>query len=635
MPPKVKGPTPEELAAEAAAAEAESVAATAAAVVERQLLEEMCAELCEEVVRRAVAAAREQELNQYQCAVAAEDALSQMNRVIAWATLAYRPSPLVDDYKLPGQPSAPTSPILAPPEGLWSPERMPGQAFMDRHSRFEVASAPPCVKPPPVSRGRLAACGTLDTLDPRGSRGGGPRGKSAGRSNTPGLGESGTWAEEKVEIRDLTDPAAGLQGGAGGKKGADLEREYFAQMERDKQAAAAKQAAEAARLEAAQAVKKEWAEAMREVEGKKWTVDASGAVIVVQAVDGDQLPPRSVPVKYATEKAPPPPPAGGKGAAAGASLGGDTAAEGGRGGHPAGSPTKFSGPGAAAFVESMDFQPPLSKTLLPEDGVELTYDGKRKAGREIKGVEGKMSVAEYTEMTGFGPPGDRTASMDSLDLSATAAASGGRDAGGKNSIGRRGERDKAATKFPLLDPYKGGRPRASAGQLANSQAAPGGVAAGGGLGPRATSSEATSGGVALLSPSEKSVSWFAAEEAAKAAELEKLQALQSSLGRGDAVSMAVPAQGRGRKPTVLPKPSRDVRNALLPAQTPTAFRAKLAPPSSVGFSTGHGAAVSPGGEKKALPQAKPVEVVVVPEESEEQGLRYQIANGTSRASTRG
>jgi len=55
----------------------------------------------------------------------------------------------------------------------------------------------------------------------------------------------------------------------------------------------------------------------------------------------------------------------------------------------------------------------------------------------------------------------------------------------------------------------------------------------------------------------------------------------------------------------------------------------------VGFSTGHGAAVSPGGEKKALPQAKPVEVVVVPEESEEQGLRYQIANGTSRASTRG
>jgi len=610
MPPKSKGPSAAEeaAAAEAAAAAAE---AEAAAAEDRELLVEICAELCEEVLARSLVAARHEELDQYQCAVAAEDALSQMNRVISWATLAYRPSPLVDDHRLPGgaTPASPPS-LLAPPEGKWSPERAPGLALMDRHSRFEVVSAPPAAKPPPpASRGRTP--GTMD-----GGRGGGTRGKSpGGRSKTPGF-ESGTWAEEKVEIRDLLDPTEEANGKKGGRN--NLEREYFAQMERDKQAAAAREAAEAARLEAAQAVKKEWDETMRDVEGKKWTVDASGKVIVVETVDGDKLPPRSVPMKYATEKAPPPP-GGAKGASAAASSPGGAA-----------SPSKFTGPGSA-FKESMDYQPPLSKTLLPEDGVELMYDGKRKAGREIKGVEGKMSVAEYAEKTGFGPPGDRTASMDTNEFDATMAV----NSGGKNARNGGKKDSKAATKFPLLDPLKGGRPRADAAPTSPASV-DGGVTLGTGgaaglLGE--TSAVGSIEGGFASSPSGQYDSWLAAEEAAKALELEKLQEMQNAVGSGEAVNMAIPAQGRGR-PQILPKANRDIRNAYLPSQTPTAYRAKLAPPSLVGFSTGHGSVSSPG-EKADVSPAKLAEVVV-PEESEEQGLRYQIAiNNGTREGTRG
>jgi len=140
------------------------------------------------------------------------------------------------------------------------------------------------------------------------------------------------------------------------------------------------------------------------------------------------------------------------------------------------------------------------------------------------------------------------------------------------------------------------------------------------------------GGLAS-SPSRQHESWLAAEEAAKALELEKLQEMQNAVGSGDAVNMAIPAQGRGR-PQILPKPNRDIRNAYLPSQTPTAYRAKLAPPSLVGFSTGHGSVSSPGEKAEASP-AKLAEVVV-PEESEEQGLRYQIAiNNGTREGARG
>lgn len=600
-------------------------------------------------------AARTKELDQYRCAVAAADALSQMNRVIAWATFAYHPDPLHDDHgaaaaaATPAEPAAPAGSAC----GRWAPEAQLRPAVIDRHSRFEVkassveerAKLSPTKRPDSPGRPR-----TPETPKGKLSRGRSTRGDAAATwASTTGFDDTA------VEIRDLSDP---MERGVKGKKGGgfgltDVEREYFEQMARDKEEAERRKAVEAERLAEAARVKREWAEAMREVEGKQWTVDAEGKVIVVVPLEGDKMPPRTVPVKYATGEKKDGAGAGdkdkgGKKAAAAAAVAAAVAGGVGPGsphspmsdgGKHSAAPSKFGRTGPR-FQESAEEQPPLTKTLLPEDGVDMVYGKARKAGRRFGGDDAHMSRADYLEKTGFGPPGDRTAGEAD-----DGAGAGGGDAGGK-------KKGVKANKFPTIDPFKGGRPRAGApgspGSPSPSAFGESGVtAASQGAGARVASPVGGGGAASPVAGGRSFESFEEAEAFAVEKERELLERLNANGGGGGSGSPVQPSPVQRSRPNALPhKPMRDVRNAILPGPTPTAYRAKLAPPTPAGMTTGHGLVVggtaatedpaaatrhgkNPFASHKAAP--KP-EVVSIPEESESQGLRYQVA---SRDSDRG
>jgi hypothetical protein len=582
-------------------------------------------------------AIRTKQLDKFRSAHAAEDALVQMNRVIGWATFSFRPNPLLDDHDVSDGSDAAVdiskTGAGGPLCGIWAPESPPATTVIDRHTRFEVGAAAAVVKRP-KSGGRPSTpnSGRL-----------GPRGSLLTRSQSSIAMENTQLSEDKVEIKDLSDPTE-----RSGRKGnqyhlSDVEREYFAQIEAEKESKVRREAAEAQRLAEAARVKAVWDEAMRDVEGKQWTVDSEGKVIVVNPVEGDKMASRTVPVKYNM---------GDKKGGDGSTVNsrdrkgqGGASGSGSGGGHwAAGKGKKGGASGPSHYDESFDSQPSLMATLLNEDGVDLTYGNQSKQGRQFNGGEGHMSKAQYHEKTGFAVVGDRTSSVDEFD----GDPAGGDVPKGKNK--GRGGKNAAATenKFPIIDPFKGGRPRSldPSEPLSPHGLPPTGVSV---VSPGALGSPESWGGSKKGSPPRQlSYEEFREREAtAVAEEREQIAKLnrESSFGGNGAVEPTPIQRNRGQ---VLPhKHQRDVRNANLWGPAPTAYRSKLAPPTVPGMTTGHGlvgapdsgggsavAALDSTNERGSIDSGIPSKgatgglrkpVVVIPEASESKGLRFQVA----------
>jgi hypothetical protein len=360
-------------------------------------------------------------------------------------------------------------------------------------------------------------------------------------------------------------------------------------------------------------------------------VDGDGKVVVINPVEPEKMPALTVPIKYGTGEKDRPPPKVSPAAAQAAALADPRGKN-----SPPKAPTIFGAEaagGAKLFLESYDSQPPLIQTLRPEDGVDLTFGNQRRAGREIAGAEGRMSRAEYQEKTGFAMAGDRTASSQGADTKATLPTKRGRKVP-----------EPAENRFPVLDPLKGGRPRAGGGPTnggVHSRAGGGGAVHGGAPGP-ATKHGGGGDGVEAANDSGGSGAVpLDLEAAAMAAELELIAALnRNDGGNGGPIDPAPVQRHRDR---VLHKNQRDVRNADLYGPMPTAYRSHLAPPGAAGMSTGHGSptlqplAASPAEAAASNAQRDSGEVVLqpgpvrkgakvlVPEASESQGLRHHIA----------
>lgn len=624
------------------------------------------------------------EIDKMRSIFAADEAIEQMNRVILWATFAYQPDPLHTE--------APFSrPALCNEKeencGLWEPEEQPTTTVIDRHTRFEVGATAPGQsmsatrkKTPGTPKSRNFDSKRMDSSSSLSQ-------KDFDGNSTTGSVSTGVFGNEPlIDIHDIADPLGNRRDKVSSLS--DIEREYFEEMEREKQAKIRKEKYDAERAAEAARIKAAWDESMKEVEGKQWTVDAEGKVIVITPMIGDKMPSRNVPVKY------------------GVRITNDSGLNDKDGklskrksmdpNNRSGSSIKSTSKPSSAksdrtenskskvhFTESFDNQPPLIKTLQPEGGVGLLYGNQKKNGRQytIAGDPKRMSRSDYLEKTGFtGTGSDR--SLEDLDMNPLNQTSGGLgmdssissskpNTSKSKNASRQGSRGTQGDKFPLIDPLKGGRPRThdpvpGSPIKANVLGSPdqrNKVLKGSESGMTSGSSQSQGNDELqdVVNTDDLFKSFEEIEMAAKVAELELLANMNNDLSfRTDKFD---PAPVQRQRDKVLYKPQRDVRNSGLEGPLPTVNRHKLAPPTVVGMSTGHGSvhgdasynglssaqspvnhsndsdddeydnsqAFSVVGGGSAISHGKSPESVIIPEESENQGLRYQIGIKDSKS----
>ena len=608
---------------------------------------------------------------------AAQTMLLQMNRVIAWSTLAPEASPLLV--------AASSSPQQHhPPSEMWAVEAQPTSTGVDRHAS-RLVTAPPKPPPPKVlprsnsSRERHSSRRTHRASTPQSSRGT----RSGGSSRA---GASDKTPADVIEIRDLSDPATKKGGVGSGGGAADLlsmmtptEREYHMEMERKAADKARLAALEAARVEEEKRKQEEWDEAMREVAGKSWTVDSEGTIIVVSAPDGDKdldKYPLSIKSTIKTEES-------SSSAAAAASPGKKSPKSGPEEGEEDEKKRKGKQQHGVHFTSSTEEQPNMAKNrrFLPEDGVELQASpgGGRgpaevKGGRDFQSPENQLSRRAYYKKMGFELPDAEERTHGGSDDD---GGGGGGDGDDDAAPGRgRGRRSKAARSkgFPDIDPFQGGRKRAVQQAAAAAVTVAAGATAAVVTLPPATAAAAQGNNTTEGGEEATTQALLVSEEEAMAKELELIAELNRAGGNnGRAPEATVLPQKGYERPRSLTHKHKDMRGVInhdhFPVgAVPTAHREKLAAPTKLGASTGHGdqslvgspttqsqPPLSPGGESWASEGLedgrsgrsdasataaaggdfrKTASRVTIPQNVREQGLQYQIALGSPSSSTR-